>query len=111
VESFPNGMVGGFVDPNESVRRSLKRVARVLGYRLTPARPRSDCGPVARPRAAGVRRTTAPTRGPTDDDPHPEPSALNRSWQVALEELETATEFETLGELARIRSIWIGRAA
>ncbi len=73
-----------------------------------PAQPAPRAGAVARPRE---RRATGASsnRGPPDDDPDPEPSALNRSWQAALEELSSATEFEALSELARIRAVWLSR--
>lgn len=88
--------------PKRAVRALMPRVVTRPSGLAVRASMRAQTRPRGR-RAVG----TSSSRGDPPDDPSPEPSALNRSWQAALEELDTATEFETLGELARIRAIWL----
>jgi hypothetical protein len=38
-------------------------------------------------------------------------SDLNAVWRSALDRFETPLEYETLAELARIRAVWLERAA
>jgi hypothetical protein len=92
---------------------SRAQAQRVLKRLITPRvamRPAARARAVARPREHRSGRQGL-RRGPPSDDPDPEPSALNRAWGSALEELSSPEEFETLGEYARIRSVWLGRWA
>jgi hypothetical protein len=120
VDRFGEVIWSGFVNDDETVRKSAKRVARVLGYRLSPRRPaRRESRQTRRVRTA---RTRASARSPgSESDPPPRPrrpgewteqrsrtdSPLNVAWQAAL--VLDVEQLRELVVLAETRAAWLGR--
>lgn len=120
-----NGGVGGFVMDDEPPRKTMKRFARAMGYRLT-ARPQRGPSRAVR----GTRRVTGtaarrsssqsppgesdPPLGlaaPDDGVEQSRDSRLNRAWQHVLGLGLSPVELETLGIYCATRSVWEGRWA
>jgi hypothetical protein len=92
-----------------AVRRSQIRQRPVRIAARMKSTPRSREG-------RSTRRARSASSGRSPDDPSPgepppEPSPLNRVWLRALDELDSVEQYSTLAEIARIRSVWLGRWA